>query len=63
MKIKYTGLVYGVFGSLLDEEDSVVIDLLNNNVKIFQDNKAIIIEKGLSKTRFQRRTVKIEIMG
>lgn len=53
MKIKYTGLIYGVFGSPLDEEDSVVIDLLNNNVKIFQDNKALLLKKDFRKLVFK----------
>jgi hypothetical protein len=62
MRIKFTGKVYGVFGSPLNIEESVIVDFLNQKIgriEIWYDDKAIIVNDDII---FQRDTVKIELM-
>jgi hypothetical protein len=57
MRIKFTGKVYGVFGSPLNIEESVIVDFLNQKIgriEIWYDDKAIIAER-YSKNRINGR--------
>lgn len=66
MKIVYTGQQYGTFGSLIERETRIAVDLLKDKFRVNHWRDSTILEISIDKrncVRFKADTVVISMMN